>query len=134
MTLDLSPAAAPAPRAARIRRHALMEGSLLLRNGEQLLLALVIPVGILVAGQVFGDRVGLDTRTFPASVLALALWGGRRYRENLSGILVLIGFNTAFGLFFPGISWQGHLGGIVTGMVVMGALLGLRGRGRRPRG
>ena len=83
-------------------------------------------MSLLLSAIVFGVVIG--------AVLALALWGGRRYRENLSGILVLIGFNTAFGLFFPGISWQGHLGGIVTGMVVMGALLGLRGRGRRPRG
>ncbi|WP_232549373.1 ABC transporter permease [Propioniciclava soli] len=74
MSLDLSPAAAPAPRATRIRNHATLEASLLLRNGEQLLLALVIPIGILVAGQLFGGRVGLDPRTFPASVLALALW------------------------------------------------------------
>ncbi|MDN5569923.1 MAG: ABC transporter permease [Propionibacteriaceae bacterium] len=93
MTLDLSPAAAPAPRAARIRRHALMEGSLLLRNGEQLLLALVIPVGILVAGQVFGDRVGLDTRTFPASVLALALWS-----TSFTSLAITTAFERRYGV------------------------------------
>lgn len=91
---------------------------------------------VLLLSPAYTFTVGASGAVFGlfGAVLALALWGGRRYRENLSGILVLIGFNTAFGLFFPGISWQGHLGGIVTGMVVMGALLGLRGRGRRLRG
>ena len=72
--LDLSPAPASAPRARRIVGHARTEASLLLRNGEQLLLALVIPIGLLVAGVLVGERVGLDPALLPASVLALALW------------------------------------------------------------
>lgn len=90
---------------------------------------------VLLLSPAYTFTVGASGAVFGlfGAVLALALWGGRRYRENLSGILVLIGINTAFSLFFPGISWQGHLGGIVTGVVVMGVLLGLRGRGRRPR-
>ncbi len=74
MSLDLSPRPGVAPRGDRIRRHAMLEASLLLRNGEQLLLALVIPIGLLVAGMLAGDRFGLDPRAFPASVIALALW------------------------------------------------------------
>ena len=91
---------------------------------------------VLLLSPAYTFTVGASGAVFGlfGAVLALTLWGGRRYRENLSGILVLIGINTAFSLFFPGISWQGHLGGIVTGLVVMGALLGLRGRSRRPRG
>ena len=43
-----APAGAPAPVAAMVRRQALLETRLLLRNGEQLLLTMVIPVGLLV--------------------------------------------------------------------------------------
>ena len=50
-TLDLRPAPQAAPAAARVRNHALTEVRLVMRNGEQLLLALVIPIGIIVAGR-----------------------------------------------------------------------------------
>ena len=56
MSLDLSPRPGVAPRGDRVLRHAVLEASLLLRNGEQLLLALVIPIGLLVAGMVTGDE------------------------------------------------------------------------------
>ncbi len=74
MSLSLAPDAAASPRVARVLSHARMEATLLLRNGEQLLLALVIPVAALVAGLVAGERFGLDPQSFPASVMALALW------------------------------------------------------------
>ena len=45
-TLDLRPAPQAAPAAARVRNHALTEVRLVMRNGEQLLLALVIPIGL----------------------------------------------------------------------------------------
>ena len=56
--LDLSPAPEAAPPAKRILRHGLIEARLLIRNGEQLLLALVIPVAILVAGRFVKSSVG----------------------------------------------------------------------------
>lgn len=74
MSLDLSPAPAAAPRARRIVNHARIEVAMLVRNGEQLILNLVIPVGLLVGGLLFGGRLGLEVATFPASVMALALW------------------------------------------------------------
>lgn len=74
MSLDLSPRPGVAPRGERILQHARLEASLLLRNGEQLLLALVIPIGLLVAGMLAGDGFGMGRQVFPASVIALALW------------------------------------------------------------
>ena len=74
-TLDFwtSPAPAPAPPAKRIIRHGLIEARLLIRNGEQLLLALVIPLAILVAGRFASASIGsLDV--LGPSVLALAVW------------------------------------------------------------
>jgi ABC-2 type transport system permease protein len=46
--LDLAPAPGAAPVGRRIARHAAMELRLLLRNGEQLLLTIVIPTVLLV--------------------------------------------------------------------------------------
>jgi ABC-2 type transport system permease protein len=72
-TLDLSPAPAAAPPAKRIIRHGVLEARLLIRNGEQLLLALVIPLAILVAGRFASASIGsLDV--LGPSVLALAVW------------------------------------------------------------
>ena len=50
MSLDLSPAPGAAPLAKQVRAQAWMEVRLLLRNGEQLVLAIVIPVVVLVGG------------------------------------------------------------------------------------
>ena len=71
--LDLSPAPAPAPPAKRIIRHGLIEARLLIRTGEQLLLALVIPLAILVAGRFAARSIG-SMQVLGPSVLALAVW------------------------------------------------------------
>lgn len=72
--LDFAPRASAAPRSAQVWAHATTEASLILRNGEQALLALVIPIGILIAGRFTGSRVGVDFPTLVPSVLALAIW------------------------------------------------------------
>jgi ABC-2 type transport system permease protein len=72
-TLDLSPAPVPAPPARRIIRHGLIEARLLIRNAEQLLLALVIPLAILIAGRFASSSIG-SLELLGPSVLALAVW------------------------------------------------------------
>lgn len=72
--LDLTPAAVAAPRGRQVWSHAATEATLLLRNGEQLLLALVIPIGVLVAGRWFGDALDLPFSQIAVSVLGLAMW------------------------------------------------------------
>lgn len=42
----------------------------------------------------------------------------RRTGRNAMQIVVLIGINFAIGLFFTGIAWQAHLGGLVVGLVL----------------
>ena len=91
--IDLTPAGAAAPRARRIRAHGLTEATLTLRNGEQLLLALVIPVGLLVGGLRFGSPLGLDPTTWPASVLALALWS-----TSFTSLAITTGFERRYGV------------------------------------
>lgn len=87
MSLDLHPAPGAASRLRRVLAHAGTEAVLTARNGEQALLNLVIPLGALIAGRMAGDRLGLDAATWPASVMALAMW---------STFFTSLAINTAF--------------------------------------
>lgn len=79
---------APAPGSAPLSRMVLaqsrMEARLMLRNGEQLLLAIVVPVIVLVGGVAGADRIGIDL-------------GGRPPVDVLTpGVLALAVMSTAF--------------------------------------
>ena len=55
----------------------------------------------------------------------------RRARADTSGIGVLIAINLFYSFVIPDISWQDHIGGLVTGIVLAAGFgLGRRGRGR----
>lgn len=90
--LDLSPRPGAAPARRRVLAHARTETALLLRNGEQLLLALVIPVGLLVLGRVLGGRFGELDRLAP-SVLALAVWS-----SAFTSLAIATGFERRYGV------------------------------------
>ena len=47
MTLDFSPRPAAAPARSRVWAHASIEASLIVRNGEQAILAILIPLAVL---------------------------------------------------------------------------------------
>lgn len=92
MTLDFSPAPGAAPASRRVLAHGLTETRLLLRNGEQLLLALVIPIGILLIGRFVGGRFGsLDT--LAPSVMALAIWS-----SAFTSVAIATGFERRYGV------------------------------------
>jgi ABC-2 type transport system permease protein len=91
-TLDLTPAPGAAPASTRIVRHALMEVRLLVRNGEQLLLALIIPLGVLVVGRLAGGRLGTLDQLGP-SVLALAVWS-----SGFTSVAISTGFERRYGV------------------------------------
>lgn len=79
-----TPAPGGAPLARMVRAQARMEARLMLRNGEQLLLAVVIPVMVLVGGVAGADRIGIDL-------------GGHRPVDVLTpGVLALAVMSTAF--------------------------------------
>ncbi len=42
----------------------------------------------------------------------------RRLGGNAQSMLIIIGINLVYGFVFSGVSWQGHLGGLVTGAVL----------------
>lgn len=74
MSLDFTPAPAAAARGRMVRNHALTEASLILRNGEQLVVALVIPLALLLFGRFAGGRFGIDESSVAPNVLTLAVW------------------------------------------------------------
>jgi ABC-2 type transport system permease protein len=79
-----APAPGSAPLARMVLAQARMEARLMLRNGEQLLLALVIPVIVLVGGVVAAGRLG-------------STLGGARAVDVLTpGVLALAVMSTAF--------------------------------------
>lgn len=91
--LDLSPAPGAAPSIRRITGHARTEAMLLVRNGEQLLLALVIPIAILVGGRFLGPRLGLELATTAPSVLGLAV-----FSSGFTALAVSTGFERRYGV------------------------------------
>jgi len=90
--LNFRPAPGAAPPVRRVWSHALVETKLLVRNGEQLVLALVIPLGILILGHVVGSRFG-DLTTLAPSVLALAVWS-----SAFTSVAIATGFERRYGV------------------------------------
>ena len=91
------PGGAPWPR--KVLAHSRMEFRLLIRNGEQLLLALVIPLGILLllGGTGLGDRLPLgDGRPIDDAVprvLALAVLS-----SSFTSLAIATGFERRYGV------------------------------------
>jgi membrane associated rhomboid family serine protease len=72
------------------------------------------------ANQWFGGSVG-------ASGAVFGLFGAffivqRRLNRDTGPLLAIIGINFVFG-FLPGIAWQAHLGGLITGILAAGVLV-----------
>lgn len=55
----------------------------------------------------------------------------RRMGRNAQPIIVIIAINVVFSFVVRGISWQGHLGGLVTGLIVATVLTKLPARFQR---
>ncbi|GAA1647074.1 ABC transporter permease [Kribbella alba] len=91
------PGSAPWPR--KVLAHARMEFRLLLRNGEQLLLALVIPLGLLLllGGTGLGDRLplgnGPTVDLAVPRVLALAVLS-----SSFTSLAIATGFERRYGV------------------------------------
>ena len=90
--LDFTPAAGAAPPVRRIMRHGVLEARLLTRNGEQLLLTLVIPLGILLAGRLVHGRFG-PLEVVAPSVLALAVWS-----TGFTSVAIATAFERRYGV------------------------------------
>jgi ABC-2 type transport system permease protein len=96
--LDLSPRPGSAPFSRMVAAQAAMEARLLLRNGEQLLLAVVIPVIVLIGGVNGARHVGLDfthrpVDVFTPGVLALAVMS-----TSFTSLAISTGFERRYGV------------------------------------
>ena len=80
--LSFTPAPGGRPLPSMVLAHAVMETRLLLRNGEQLLLAIVIPLLLLIGGAESGNVVSLGH--------------GRRIDVLTPGVIALAVMSTAF--------------------------------------
>lgn len=94
----------PAPGGASLARMVLaqsrMEARLMLRNGEQLLLAVVIPVLVLIGGVTAGEHLALDLETsrplvdiFTPGVIALAVMS-----TSFTSLAIATGFERRYGV------------------------------------
>ncbi len=98
MSGTFTPAPGAAPFARQVLAQAGMESRLMVRNGEQLLLAVVIPVIVLVAAVLGADRVGLDfsrptVDIFAPGVLALAVMS-----TAFTSLAIATGFERRYGV------------------------------------
>jgi ABC-2 type transport system permease protein len=96
--LDLSPRPGAAPFPRMVLAQAAMEARLMLRNGEQLLLAVVIPVIVLVGGVTGARHVGLHfvhrpVDVFTPGVLALAVMS-----TSFTSLAIATGFERRYGV------------------------------------
>ena len=90
------PGAAPLPR--QVLAQARMETRLLLRNGEQLLLALVIPVLVLVAGVAGMERVGLTLSRTAVDELTPGVLGLALMSTSFTSLAIATGFERRYGV------------------------------------
>lgn len=96
--LDLTPAPGAAPLARQVWAQARMEATLMLRNGEQVLLAVVIPILVLIGGVLAADQLDLQW-TRPAidvmtpGVLALAVMS-----SAFTSVAIATGFERRYGV------------------------------------
>ena len=90
-----TPAPGAAPFLRQVTTQASMEARLMLRNGEQLLLAVVIPVIVLIGGVRGADRVNLSygVDTFTPGVLALAIMS-----TAFTSLAIATGFERRYGV------------------------------------
>lgn len=93
-----TPRPGAAPLAAQVVAQTRMETRLLLRNGEQLLLAIVIPVIVLVGGVLASDHIHLEfpagaVDTLTPGVLALAVMS-----TSFTSLAIATGFERRYGV------------------------------------
>ncbi|GAA4825793.1 ABC transporter permease [Nocardioides caeni] len=102
MTTPARATFAPRPGAAPVAQQLLtqagMEARLMLRNGEQLLLALVIPVMVLVGAVQGAERVGLDLDGRPVDVFTPGVLALAALSTAFTSLAIATGFERRYGI------------------------------------
>ncbi|HWJ68199.1 MAG TPA: ABC transporter permease [Nocardioides sp.] len=98
MTGTFAPAPGAAPVVRQLLTQAGMEARLMLRNGEQLLLAVVIPVIVLVGAVRGAERVGLDLDGRPIDVLTPGVLALAVMSTAFTSLAIATGFERRYGV------------------------------------
>lgn len=98
MTATFAPRPGAAPLARQVAAQARMEARLLLRNGEQLLLAVVIPVIVLVGGVAAVERVGIGAGREPVDVLTPGVIALAIMSTAFTSLAIATGFERRYGV------------------------------------
>jgi ABC-2 type transport system permease protein len=93
-----TPAPGAAPLSRQVRAQARMETRLLLRNGEQLLLAVVIPLLALLGGVLASRRLGLDFEHPAVDVLTPGVLALAVLSTSFTSLAIATGFERRYGL------------------------------------
>jgi ABC-2 type transport system permease protein len=124
--LDLSPSPGASPFLQMVAAQSAMEARLMLRNGEQLLLAVVIPVIVLIGGVKGAAHLSLDLAhrpvdVFTPGVLALAVMS-----TAFTSLAIATGFERRYGVIkrlgSSPLPRSGLLAGKVGGLLVVEAM------------
>lgn len=98
MSGTFTPAPGSARLATQVRAQARMESRLILRNGEQLLLAVVIPMVVLVGGIYAADRVDLGMTGEPIDVLTPGVLALAIMSTAFTSVAIATGFERRYGV------------------------------------
>lgn len=93
-----TPAPGSAPLGRQVLAQAGMESRLILRNGEQLLLAVVIPVVVLLGGIVAAKRIDLDLSERPIDLLAPGVLALAIMSTAFTSVAIATGFERRYGV------------------------------------
>jgi ABC-2 type transport system permease protein len=95
-TFTPRPGAAPLGR--QVLAQARMESKLMLRNGEQLLLAVVIPVIVLIGGVTGADSIGISLEHDPIDVFAPGVLALAVMSTAFTSLAIATGFERRYGV------------------------------------
>jgi len=89
-----------------------------------------------IRGLQAGQDVGWLTAVVGASGAIFGLFGAllllnRHLGRSSAFMYATIAINAAFGFIYPGIAWQAHLGGLVTGLACAAVIVAFRRQGLR---
>ncbi len=98
MSLDLTPRPGAAPLARQVLAQASMEARLMLRNGEQLLVAVVVPVLVLVGGVLAADQLDLDWSRPAVDILTPGALALAVMSSAFTSVAIATGFERRYGV------------------------------------
>jgi ABC-2 type transport system permease protein len=98
VTGTFTPMPGAAPLARQVLVQARMEARLMLRNGEQLLLAVVIPVIVLIGGVTGSEHLGLELDHDPIDVFAPGVLALAIMSTAFTSLAIATGFERRYGV------------------------------------